>query len=182
MSSVSYPLSSQEMSLLATLLALLAEQFSYKSCTDYPLEATDENKAVAAGAIERAGTCGNWGDDATTWEDYVAGVMDQDDQFVTFMDWMADHLAVRCQALAGGAMTPMNGAERAVIVELLGVGIDDHDEAEALDLVPYALDADDTNRAVLAEISPEQTRPPGQAASVPLKAILIHFSERLASA
>lgn len=182
MSSISTPLSPGEMSLLSTLLALLAEQFSYKSCTDYPLDATTENKALAAVAIEHAGTSGDWGDDEATWEDYVADVMDEEDQFVTFMDWMAHYLAVRCQALAAGTGTPVNGAERTVIVELLGVGIEDHDEAEAMDLVPYALEADDANRAVLARISPEKTRPPGQATSVPLKAILMYFSERLASA
>ena len=36
MSTTNTPLSPAEWSFLSTLLALVAEQFSYKSCTDYP--------------------------------------------------------------------------------------------------------------------------------------------------
>ncbi len=49
-------------------------------------------------------------------------------------------------------------------------------------LVPHAIASGDENRAVLAQVSPEETRAPEQANSVPLKAILIYFAERVASA
>ena len=180
MSPTTPPFSPAEWHFLGTLLALVAEQFSYKSCSDYPLDATDANKALAAAAIERAGRSGDWGDDNASWEDYVAAVMVEEDQIVTFMDWMAAHLAARCLLLAAGTGAPMNDAERAVTAELLGVALDDHDEAEAMDLVPYAIEADIDNRAILAQVSPEENRPPDQAGNVPLKAILIYFAERVA--
>ena len=181
MSTTNTPLSPAEWSFLSTLLALVAEQFSYKSCTDYPLDATDANKALAAAAIEREGLSGDWGDEDASWQDYVADVMAEEDQLVTFMDWMAAHLAVRCEALGAGTGQPINEAEQSAIVELLGVALDDHDEAEAMDLVPYAIEAGDENRAILAQVSPEENRSPEQATSVPLKAILMYFSERVAS-
>ena len=179
--SIGKPLSPRELSLLVTVLALLAEQFAHKSCTDFPLDASVDNKALACAAIERAGRAGDWGDAEATWEAYVANVMDEDDQIITFMDWMADYLAARFLALAAGKGAPMNDAESAVLIELLGVALEDHDEAEAMNLVPHALPVDAAHRAVLAEIFPEDTRPPG-AAGVPLKAILMYFSERLAGA
>ena len=174
--------SPDEWSFLSTLLALVAEQFSYKSCSDYPLDATAENKALAAAVIERAGLSGDWGDEDASWEDYVADVMAQEDQIVTFMDWVAAHLAARCRQLADGTGQIMTGAEQAAMADLLGVALDDHDEAEAIGIVPYAIDMDADNRAVLAHVSPEATRAPEQAASVPLKAVLIHFAQRAAAA
>ncbi len=182
MSSITPPLSPAELSFLALLLGLVAEQFSYKSRTDYPLDATDDNKALVAAAIEHVGLSGDWGDEDASWQDYVADVMAEDDQIVTFMDWLTAHLAARCQALAGGTGAPLNGVERTAIVDLLGVAREDHDEAEAMGLVPHAIASGDENRAVLAQVSPEETRAPEQANSVPLKAILIYFAERVASA
>ena len=171
-------ISSDEWDFLATLLALAAEQFSYKSCADYPLDATDEHKAIVAAAIEGAGRSGNWGDEDASWEDYVAVVMAEDEQIVAFIDWMAAQLAARCQALAGGVGAPMTAAELALIADLLDVAREDHDEAEELGLVPYAIEATVRNRAILAAISDEASRPPGQETSVPVKAALMHFSQR----
>lgn len=167
-----------EWDFLATLLALAAEQFSYKSCADYRLDATDEHKAIVAAAIERAGKSEDWGDEDASWQDYVAAVMAEDDQVVAFLDWMAGHLAARCQALAGGVGAPMTGVELALIADLLDVAREDHDEAEELGLVPYAIEASVGNRATLAAISDEASRPPGQETSVPVKAALMHFSQR----
>ena len=180
MSTTNPPFSPGEWSCLATLLALVAEQFSYKSCTDYPLGATTDNKALACAAIECAGLSGNWDDEDASWEDYAAAVMAEDEQIVTFMDWMAAHLAVRCQALAAGTGEPLNGAARAAVAQLLCVAREDHDEAEAMGLVPHAIESGDENRAVLAQVVPEDARAPGQASSVPFKALLIYFAQRVA--
>lgn len=174
------PFSPAQWSLLASLLATVAEQFSYKSCTDYPMQATDEHKAIIAAAIERAGQGGDWGDDDATWQDYVAAVMAEDEQVVTFMDWVAGYLGERCEALAGNSGAPMNRAELALIADMLSVAREDHDEAEALGLVPYAIETTDANRAVLAAIFDAGARPPGQETSVPFKAALIYFEERCA--
>ena len=176
------PFSSSEWTFLSRLLAMVAEQFAYKSSTDFALEASDEHKAIVAAAIERAGVSGNWGDDNATGEDCVAQVMDEDAQIVTFMDWMAEHLAARCATRAAGAAAPASGAELALMAELLDVAREDHDDAEGLGLVPHAIDMTGDNRAVLASISSEDTRPPGQETRVPFKAALIFFGERCAAA
>lgn len=165
--STSPPMSSGELAFLGDLLAMVAEQFSYKSCTDYPLEPSAKNKAIVAAAIERAGQDG--------WEDYVAAVMAEEEQIVIFMDWMAGHLAARCAEHA------LSGAELAMVADMLDVAREDHDDAEDLGLVPHAIEASDANRAILAQISDEATRPPGHENSVPVKAALIYFSERCAS-
>jgi hypothetical protein len=165
--STTSPMSSSELAFLGTLLAMVAEQFSYKSCTDYALDPSAEHKAIVAAAIERIGQPG--------WEDYAAAVMAEEEQIVIFMDWMAEHLGARCQEHAP------SGAELAMIVDLLEVAREDHDDAEDLGLVPHAIEASDANRAILAQISDEATRPPGHENSVPFKAALIHFSERCAS-
>jgi hypothetical protein len=107
------PFSPGEWTFLSKLLALVAEQLSYKSSTDYPLDANDGNKALACAAIKHAGLSGDWGDEDASWEDYVADVMAEDDQLVTFMDWMAAHLAVRCEALAAGSALPMTEGSEA---------------------------------------------------------------------
>lgn len=172
------PFSLQEWALLAYLLDTVAEQFSYKSCVDYPLDASAEHKAIVSAAIERMGNSGHWGDEDASWQDYVAAVMAEDEQIVTFMDWMAGHLGARCQALAADGGVPMNSAELALIAELLDVAREDHDEAEALGLVPHAIESNAGNRAILGQISDEQSRPPGQETSVPLKAALIYFAQR----
>ncbi len=174
------PFSAAEYSVLGHLLALVAEQFSYKSDTQFSVAASAEHKAIVAAAIERIGLSGSWGDDETGWETYVAAVMEADEQIVTFMDWMADFLSARCHRLAAGAGAgaPMTAAEQALVAELLAVARDDHDEAEALNLIPYAIDVTADNRAVLATIFDEQSRQPGQENSVPLKAALRYFEER----
>lgn len=175
------PMSSSECLFLATLLGTVADQFSHKSCTDYLLAPSADNKAVAAAAIERAGLAGDWGDEDASWEDYVAAVMDAEDDVTTFMDWMAAHLGARCAALARGEGAPLNGAELRMIAEMLGVALEDHDDAEALGLVPYAIDEDDGNRAILAQVSDVETRPPGQETSVPFPAVLMYFVDRCTS-
>jgi hypothetical protein len=167
LASTSTPMSSSELTFLSHLLAMVAEQFSYKSCSDYPLDPTAENKAIVAAAIERTGQDG--------WEDYAAAVMAEEEQIVIFMDWMAEHLGARCHEAA------LSGAELAMIADMLEVAREDHDDAEDLGLVPHAIEASDDNRAVLALISDEATRPPGHENSVPFKAALIYFSERCAS-
>ncbi len=172
------PFSAAEYSILGHLLALIAEQFSYKSDTQYALDASGEHKAIVAAAIERVGVSGDWGDDESSWESYVAAVMEEDEQVVTFMDWMADYLSARCTDLAVGSVAAMTRAELALIAELLAVAREDHDEAEALDLVPYAIETTADNGAVLAQIVDEQSRQPGQENSVPLKAVLFYFEER----
>jgi hypothetical protein len=173
-------ISQGEWSVLAELLALVAEQFSYKSSTDYPLAPSDEHKAIVAAAIERVGRAGDWSDDAASWEDYVAAIMAEDTQIIAFMDWMAEHLAARCQLAAAGA-EHLSDAEMALIVDMLEVAREDHDEAESLGLVPYAIEQTAANRAVLAQISDETTRPPGQEAQVTVKAALLYFAERCAA-
>lgn len=172
------PFSPQEWALLAYLLGAVAEQLSYRSCVDYPLDASAEHKALVAAAIERVGTSGDWADEDASWQDYVAAVMAEDEQIVTFMDWMAGHLGARCRALADGSGAPMERAELALIADMLDVAREDHDDAEALGLVPYAIETSDENRGVLADISDEQSRPPGQETSVPFKAALIYFAQR----
>jgi hypothetical protein len=170
-------MSQGEWEVLGELLALVAEQFSYKSSTDYPLPATAEHKAIVAAAIERVGRSGDWSDEDASWEDYVAAIMAEDTQIVTFMDWMAAHLAVRCKQAAAGA-DPLNAAELTLITDMLEVAREDHDEAESLGLIPYAIEQTVSNRAVLAQISDEATRPPGQEAQVTVKAALMYFAER----
>jgi hypothetical protein len=165
--STSTTMSSSELTFLGHLLAMVAEQFSYKSCSDYPLDPSAENKAIVAAAIERTGQDG--------WEEYVAAVMDEEEQIVIFMDWMAEHLGACCRERA------LSGAELAMVVDMLEVAREDHDDAEDLGLVPHAIEASDANRAILAQISAEATRPPGHENSVPFKAALIYFSERCAS-
>jgi hypothetical protein len=160
------PMSPSELAFLGDLLAMVAEQFSYKSCSDYPLDPSAENKAIVAAAIERTGQDG--------WEDYVAAVMAEEEQIVIFMDWMAGHLAACCAERA------LRGAELAMVADMLEVAREDHDDAEDLGLVPHAIEASDANRAILAQISDEATRAPGQENSVPFKAALIYFSERCA--
>lgn len=172
------PPSPGEWSLLGTLLALVAEQFAYKSSTDFPLAASDENKAIVAGAIERVGHGGDWADDDATWEDYVAQVVAEEDEIVTFMDWMAGYLGARCQAVAAATGAPLGRGELALIVVMLGVALEDHDEAEESGAVPFAIEESDDNRDILARICDPQSRPPGQENSVPLKAVLIHLTER----
>ena len=165
--STSLPMSPGEQALLAHLLDLAAEQFSYKSCTDYPLAASAANKAIVAAAIERAAEDG--------WQDYVAAVMAEDEQLVIFMDWMAAHLGARCREQA------LSRAELAIAADMLDVAREDHDEAEELGLVPHAIDVTNDNRAILNQISDAATRPPGQETRVPLKAALIYFVERCAN-
>ena len=80
--------------------------------------------------------------------------------------------------MAGGVGAPITGVELALIADLLDVAREDHDEAEELGLVPYAIEATVQNRAILAAISDEESRPPGQETSVPVKAALMHFSQR----
>jgi hypothetical protein len=170
--------SPSEWSFLATLLKQVADQFSYKSATEFALEASAANKAMVAAAIEQVGVSGDWADDDASWQDYVAAVMNEDEQIVAFQDWMAAHLATRCAATATLSATPLNAAELALCAELLDVARDDHDDAEPLGLVPHAIETSADNRAILAKISSEETRPPGQETSVPFKAALIHFAER----
>jgi hypothetical protein len=167
------PLSTSETALLGTLLGTVAEQFAHKSCTDYTLEASAANKAIVAAAIEQAGTSGDWGDDDASWQDYVAQVMDADDAVTTFMDWMAGHLAARCRS-----RVPLNGAELSIVAEMLGVALEDHEEAEALGLVPYAMQESAENRDILALISDVESRPPEQETSVPFQAVLMYYIER----
>ena len=172
------PLSPGEWSFLASLLSLVAEQFAYKTCTDFALDASIEHKAIVAAAIERVGVAGDWGDEDASWQDYVADVMAADEQIITFMDWMADHLAARCHAIASCEGPAITSAELALIADMLSVAREDHDDAEALGLVPDAIETTHENRAILARISSEDTRPPGQETRVPFKAALIHFEER----
>ncbi len=179
--SVQAPFARGEWSFLATLLGMVAEQFAHKSCTDFPLAATAENKAIVSGAIERAGRGGDWGDDEATWEDYVCQVMAEEDEIVALMDWVADYLAARCRAVADATGAQLNGDEMGLVILMLDVALEDHDEAEESGVVPYAVEESDENRDILARISDKDTRAPDQETRVPLKAILMHFMERCES-
>jgi len=121
-----YKRSTEELMVMADLLDSAADEFAERSCTDFVTEATPQNKAVAAAAIEYFAKTEEWGDEDAEWEDYVADVLEAQLEVHFFIDWMSRYLAQRCKQVAlDKSSAALSRAELMLVGEMLNIAADD---------------------------------------------------------
>lgn len=106
-----------ELSAIAARLDSAVEEFEDRSCNDYPLQATAENKSIALATLKFIEATGDFEED---WDDFASDVRDADDEIECFDNWLMAYMAHRCKKLAtGNGGAALSKAEREVISGLL---------------------------------------------------------------
>jgi len=148
-------LSQAELRNIGEFLADAADEFADHSCNDFSCAPTPENKAVFTNIIEwQAGE--DWGDPDPTYLDSLEKAYAENEEIVSFDNWVMGYFAQRLKALAQDASgSPgLSAAELRMMAALLDLVIefremdrDDHDIT-----VDYTLSATDENKLFLASV------------------------------
>jgi len=115
--SIASTLSPAELQALSARLDGAAQEFSERSCNDYPLPANAANKAIALATLKYIESTGDYEED---WEEFADDVASAEGEIEFFDNWLMAYMGQRCKQLALGGGTPaLSNAEREVISGLL---------------------------------------------------------------
>ena len=102
---------------LAKRLDRAEEELSDRSCNDYALAASADNKKIAIATLKFIEGTGDYEED---WDEFATDIDDADDEIEFFDNWLMAYMGHRCKQLAAGkGGAGLSKAEQAVISGLL---------------------------------------------------------------